>query len=240
MRKFNTECVVIKSINYKDADKIYTFYSRDNGKFIATARGVRKTASKRGGSLDTLNHLNISFSENSKGYKYISEVVHKNSFTELKSDLRASAKAYYMIELLHKFTEEEEKQPELFILLVKALKLLDSKSIENDLVVTYFELNLLKELGYGLRFDKCVSCEKEFSKEWNSYGLNLSSGGLVCGECQSGLKISKADALFLNALERGKVLSNINISTETLNLIKAFIKDTLEDTLKSSQIFGHL
>ena len=237
-KKYNSECIVIKNINYQDADRIYTLYSREKGKISATAKGVRKISSRRNGVLDTLNYVNVSISESTNGFKYINEVVHKESFSALKDKLDYSKKGYYVLELIHRLIEDEEPNEEIFDLIVKTLKLLNEAKMPKEIVLSFFELRLLKLLGYALTFGSCVSCKREFSNEWKEYRINLALGGLICDRCRNGLLIPANDAIFLNSLEKGKLLKGATVSKETLNLIKVFIQGVLEDDFRTVRAFG--
>ena len=237
-RKYNLECVVIKNVKYQDSDRIYTLYSKELGKISATAKGVRKISSRRNGTLDTLNYVQANISESSKGFRYINEVAPKDSFSVLKDDLSYSKQGYYVIELIHRLIEDEEPSEEIFDLLVKTLKLLSDSKIENEIILSFFELRLLKLLGYALTFDSFVSCKKEFSRNCGVYRVNLALGGLICDDCKNGLLIPAKDAIFLNSLEKGKLLKNTTVSKETLNLIKVFIQNVLESDFQTVKAFG--
>lgn len=232
MAKFkNYECIVLKCLNYKDTDKIYTLYSKERGKFSASARGVRKISSKRGGNLDTLNHIIVSIREGSKGFSYITEVKSKNTFSNVKTNLEFAGFGFYIAELVHKFIGEDQQNIEVFALLVKTLRLLDSKKIKPVHVVNFFEVNLMRLLGYGLTLNKCVLCGREFSADWKVFRLNFGLGGFVCDKCGSlGIEISKLDAKFLNSLERQKIFANGgNYDFSQANkLLKVYVKDVLE------------
>lgn len=241
MPSFNTDCVILKNINYKDSDKIFTVYSKDRGKFIATAKGVRKVSSKRSGNLDSLNHVSLKLSEAGNGYLYVSEAMLKNSFPVIKDDLELSIKGYYVAELIDKFIHGDHENEEVFNLLLRALTLLDTRKISSDVAVNYFEINLMKYLGYAITFNKCASCEREFSGDWSNYMLNFGLGGLICGNCDArGLIITKNDALYLNALDRGKILNGYGNYDVTNGLIKTYIRDTLEDNLKTTRVYGNV
>lgn len=240
MRKFNAECIVLRNSNYKDSDKIYTLYSKNYGKFTAFAKGVRKMGSRRGGNLDTLNHIAVSISETNDTY-FLNEVVLKNSFAYLKSDLDRVPKAYYVIELLHRLLEEGETNTLLFSTLLKTLRLLNSKNVPKELAVSYFELSLLKQLGFALNFESCISCGRPFSEEWQDFKLNLASGGFVCERCATyGLKLNKPDAIFLNYISKGKVPTDYVYSPSVDAMIKMYIKDVSETSFRSPTIFATL
>lgn len=240
MRKFNTEALILKSLKYRDSDKIFTLFSPDQGKFTAIGRGIRKITSKRSGVLDTLNHVQISITSQTNGPKYISEVVLVNSFPQLKDDLDYSVKGFYIAELLHRLIEEASPSEELFEVAVKTLRLLDNRKLNSDMTLSYFEISLMRQLGYALRFGECVSCGREFSDNWTYYRMNLGLGGLVCDDCRNGLLIPSKDAYFLNGIEHGRVVKDANVSKETLNLVRTFIRDILEDNFRTAKVFGSI
>ena len=238
MKTYNTQAIVLRSYNYKDSDKFYTFYSKDLGKFTALAKGVRKISSKRGGSLDTLNKVTLKVRESTQEYKYINEVDCTNSFVDIKRDLSLSSRGFYFVELVHKFTQETSDNSDVYDLLVKSLLLLNSKKVDPDLVVNFFEISLMKILGYGLVFDKCVVCDKSFSEVWEAYKISLNLGGFVCDACTAyGYAVTSQEALYFNLASRGRVGKITKISSGANNLIKSYVRDVLQDGLKTLAVF---
>ncbi len=241
MPNFNAECIVLKSSNYKESDKIYTLYSKDYGKFIATARGVRKISSKRGGNLDTLNHVVVGISESEKGYKYISEVQSSNTFRNLKNSLEMSAKGFYLAELVHKLTEEEQQGQDIFDLLLKTLRLLDSGVMDPMLAISYFEISLMRILGYGLTLDSCIECSKALDETWDGCKINFGLGGLVCTQCSSmGIVLSVGEARFLKSMNKGKIFPDLHEYSRPVDLIKMHVRDVLDGATKTVQVFGNI
>ena len=151
MKKYNTEAIVLKNINLKDADKVYTLLCRDVGKIGAIARGVRKISSRRAGNLDTLNLITVSITESDKGFKSIDEVKVINSFKQLKTNLPKIHAAYYLAELIHKSLEEHTEAVEVFMLFRQVLGSLDGTSYPIEVVSFYFEICFLRILGYRPR-----------------------------------------------------------------------------------------
>ncbi len=148
MNKYNTTGIVLKSLNYKDADKMYTILTLEHGKITAMARGVRKISSRRAGNLDSFNLVRLKISENDKGYKNIDEVSTTNSFRYLKDSQEKSVKAYYIGELVYRTIEEGMEMEQTFKLLKKILELLDKSSLSPKVLVAFFEVVFLKQLGY--------------------------------------------------------------------------------------------
>jgi len=154
MNKFNTTGVVLKSVNYKDADKLFTILTRDHGKLSAMAKGVRKISSRRAGNLDTLNLVTLKISESRAGFKLIDEVKTLNSFRDTKKSYELSCLGYYMVELVHRSFEEGHEAGEIFNVLVSCLKALPNSRVSPNLIVNHFELELLRILGYEFQVER--------------------------------------------------------------------------------------
>jgi DNA repair protein RecO (recombination protein O) len=64
--------IIIKSVNYSEADKVLTVFGKLNGKFALFAKGIRKINSKNRGNMQTLCISDISFYEG-KGLPVLTE-----------------------------------------------------------------------------------------------------------------------------------------------------------------------
>lgn len=229
MKKYNTRAVILKSINYKDSDRLYTVFSEDHGKVTAVAHGVRKITSRRSGGLDSLNFVSLGLSEDSKGFKSIDEVKTLNSFKHIKANLSISLKAYYIGELLYKTTEEGFESEKLFELLVIFLKALNTNPAAGDLLVSYFEANFLEIMGYGLSFKKCSVCGKPVNETWGKYYFSLDTGNLTCDSCASyGFEVSLEALKTIVKMLGNKIpaTSGEAATREVSELLKSHIQST--------------
>jgi len=154
MKKYNIHGIVLKSINYKDSDKIYTILTDNMGKVSALAKGVRKITSKRSGNLDTLNLITAGISESKSSFMLIDEVKTINSFREIKDSLELSHIGHYVAEVVHRTVQEGQDGGEVLKLLGYTLKLLSQKEIDQNLLVLFFESRMLKILGYEIQVDR--------------------------------------------------------------------------------------
>ncbi len=238
MKKYNVRAVVLKSLKYRDSDKIFTLLSKEKGKISAIGRGVRKISSRRNGNLDTLNLISANIHEDRVGFKSIEEVKTIESFKNLKKDFSRSVKAYYLIELVHKSIEEDESVPEVFNLLIKCLKALDKNNYSGDLYVSYFEINFMKILGYQMGFDRCKVCGKKVDDSWKNFYFNVENGSIECGDCSKiGLNISKNVAQSLDRVSNGKLEKNDHKVYEEIDkILKMYIGRKLENKFKSLEI----
>lgn len=220
MRNYSLECFVLRSINYKDSDKLFTLYSKEVGKLSALAKGVRKITSRRAGSLDTLNHVTLGIHESQDDYKFITETRLEESFETLKKDLRTSAYGYYISELVYKNVEDNEKSAELFSLILKTLRAINKNPEEVSKYVNFFEKNFMRLLGYQMSLDKCVFCGKKYDRNWTEIRFNYDLGGLCCSDCGvKGVLIKKSEIdMAIKSYVRQKLGVNF-VSLETFGRI---------------------
>lgn len=241
MVRYTVEGVVLKSQNYKEADKIFTLLTRGKGKVRAIAKGVRKISSRRAGNLDTLNHVRATLSETSFGYKVITEVATINSFSPLKRSLKAASNSYYILELMDKFLGYEQKNDKVLSLLLSTLSKLKKEKGNYQPLVNVFEISLMKHLGYGMSLNKCVFCDKKYAEDWENAKFNYAFGGLVCGSCEKGgviLPNSVASLLFSLGRGDSSAVSSKSDYVTANELIKNYIKVILEGDLKTTAVFG--
>ncbi|OGC47160.1 DNA repair protein RecO [candidate division WWE3 bacterium RIFCSPHIGHO2_01_FULL_42_13] len=243
MSRYTVEAVVLKFTNFKDSDKIYTLFTKEKGKIIATGKGVRKISSRRGGNLDTLNHVIVTLSENAGGYKSITEVKTLNSFKKLKGSLGNSVRGFYITELVYKLLEEDQEQNEIFDLLVRSLEKLE-ENLDNEVSrVNSFEIKLMDLLGYGMYLDRCARTGRKYDGTWEVIKFNPAIGGFVSEPNVPGLVLSKETADLLYALKTKRninkgLLSNGGAVKEANTIIKSYVRDVLDGNVRVSQMFG--
>lgn len=150
--------LVLKNVNYKEADKIYTLFSPQLGKFSISAKGIRKISSRRMASLDTLTHVNLVYSMSPNGYRTLQEVKIIHTYPKVKSSIKTLSKALYITEVVHRFIDEDlhhelKEVGLIFDLLSGSLRELEvlseqAKEQETEHIVTKFEYRFMQILGY--------------------------------------------------------------------------------------------
>jgi DNA repair protein RecO (recombination protein O) len=243
MARYSVEAIVLKNVNFKDADKIFTLFAKDKGKITATGKGVRKISSRRGGNLDTINHIVVGLSENAGGFKTITEVKTLNSFRNLKGSLENSIKGFYIAELVHKTLDHGQVHNDVFDLLIASLGKLD-KHLNNEVSrVNAFEIKLMDLLGYGMYLDKCAKTGRKYDGTWEVVKFNPAVGGFVSERDFPGIPLDLEVANLLHALKTKSrinkdLLKDKQVTKEVDRLIKEYIRDVLEGELRTPRIFS--
>ncbi len=238
-RNYQTEAIIIKKTKLGEADRILTLYTPLLGKIQAVARGVRRPRSKLAGHLELLTHSQISLARG-RNLDTITGSQTINSFLPLKSNLELTSYALYAIELVDQFTADHIENYPLFQLLLETMQQL-CQAGDNELVLRYFELHLLNEVGYRPQLQRCVSCQATLEPTINSFCPT--AGGMICPNCRLSQPLTYP--LSVNALKVLRLLQNSDhntisrlkmnpeLSQELEAVMRAYIRYLLEREVKS-------
>ena len=182
-RTYSTEAIIIKKTKLGEADRILTLYTPDMGKVQGVAKGVRRPKSKLSGHLELLTHSMVML-VGGRNLDTItgSQAIH--SFVPLKSSLELCACALYATELVNLFGVDRQENRPLFELLLDFMQELsecESSSASFGLL-RYFEINLLKHVGYQPQLGECVVCKQPLHGGGNCF--SVASGGAICPRCR--------------------------------------------------------
>ena len=239
-RTHQTEAIVIKKTKLGEADRILTFYTPHLGKIQGVARGVRRPRSKLSGHLELLTHSQVSLARG-RNLDTVTGSQTIDSFLPLKSDLELTAHALYAAELVDQFTADQMEDFPLFQLLLETMHRL-CQGGDNELVLRYFELHLLNEVGYRPQLQHCVSCNKTLEPVINSFCP--AAGGMLCPDCHQTQPFTYP--LSVNALKVLRLLQSSDYATasklkmnpelhrELEEVMKGYLKYLLEREVKSA------
>ena len=183
-RSLRVDAVVLRHSDYGEADRLLTLFTRQLGKTRALAKGARKIASRKAGHIEPFTHVRLQLAKG-RDMLIVTQADTVDAYLSLREDLILTSHASYVIELLDRFSyEEETEHSALFRLLVDTLSRLASKS-DSWLVIRYYEMRLLDHLGFRPQLFECVNCGKEIQPEDQFF--SFSGGGVICPRCGRGL-----------------------------------------------------
>ncbi|MFC1966607.1 DNA repair protein RecO [Chloroflexota bacterium] len=238
-RTYQTEAIIIKKTKLGEADSILTLYTPDLGKIQGFAKSLRKPKSKMAGHLELLTHSLVSLARG-RNLDTITGSQTINSFLPLKSNLELTSYALYVTELVNQFTADHVENHPLFRSLLETLEQLCQTS-KSELVLRYFELQLLNEVGYRPQLQQCITCHQPLKPVTNSFCS--SAGGMLCPDCYQGQPLSRP--ISVNALKVLRLLQNSDygtvnrlalnreLSNELETVIRDYLKYHLERDIKS-------
>jgi DNA repair protein RecO (recombination protein O) len=238
-RTFRTEAIILRRSDFGEADRLLTLYSRELGKMKAIAKGARKPQSRKTGHVELFMRSNFLIAKG-RDLDIITQAEIVEAYAPLRADLVLSTYASYAVELLDRFTVEEDRHNGIYDLLADTLSRL-AGTADLRLVARYYELHLLSFTGFRPRLFQCVSCAAPIVEQDQFFSLEL--GGLLCPECRQAdvgaLPISAAAVKVLRYLQTRSwdAVQQLQLRAalwqELEQLMLAYIVHTLERNLKS-------
>ncbi|MBU0569877.1 DNA repair protein RecO [Patescibacteria group bacterium] len=123
-RTYKSEGIVLQRRNYSEADRILTVYSKHYGKLSLIAKGVRKLKSRKRGALEIFSHFKFSAARG-KNLDIVTEAELINSFPAIRTNLKKTSVAYYLMEVVNKLTREDEKNERLYSQILTNLRMVE-------------------------------------------------------------------------------------------------------------------
>jgi DNA repair protein RecO (recombination protein O) len=248
-RTFHLDALILKHMDFSEADRIVVVFSKERGKVRAIAKGVRKLHSRKAGHLEPFTHVRL-FLAQGRDMPIITQAQTIDPFAVLRGELVKIGYASYVIELLDRFSSEDGANQPLYQLSLDTLKRLENTE---DLfsVIQYFELHMLDMQGFKPELFTCLRCKKTIQAEDQYFSVEL--GGVLCPDC--GPLILKAHSVTLPALKllrhfqrsEFQLVARINVEPgvreEMGRLMQGYITFLLERRLNSPDfinIIGHL
>ena len=251
-RLYRTEVIVLRRIDFGEADKLLTLYTPGLGKIRAIAKGVRKPTSRKSGHVELFTHSQLLIAKG-RNLDIVTQAETLHAFRPLRGDLRRITYAYYAVELVDKFTKEGVENRPLFDLLLAMLTWL-GETADLDLTTRFFELRVLNYVGYRPQLFYCVGCNVKIEPTANFF--SLSGGGVLCPRCgeerRQGERRARREVvpISLNALKVLRYLQTrdyalcrrLRISAESRGeleeIMRRYITYLLERRLKSLEFLN--
>ncbi|HEY4393510.1 MAG TPA: DNA repair protein RecO [Polyangia bacterium] len=183
MGSLSTPAIVLRAVNYGEADRIVTLFGRETGMLSALARGARKSQRRFAGGLG-LCAVGVASLRERAG----ADLLTLESFdattahTALGTDVARMAHAAYAAELVTKLCAPRQVEGAVYDWLANFLARLDAEGASAERL-RVFELGLLGALGFGPVVDRCVSCGDAAAR---AYRWDPDRGGAVCVGCARG------------------------------------------------------
>lgn len=172
-----TEGIVLREIQYKDADKLLTVLTRDFGKITVRGRGIKSGRSKSKAAGQLLAFSEFSLYENQGRYT-LTETTVKEMFHELREDIELLSLASYFAQVAETVAQENDPAGELLSLLLNCLYALSKLRKDQMLVKAVFEFRLACIIGFQPDLRACAVCGGGCPDRFN-----VSQGVLQCSYC---------------------------------------------------------
>jgi DNA repair protein RecO (recombination protein O) len=179
-----TTAIVLRAVNYGEADRVVTLFGRATGRVSALARGARKSQRRFAGGLGLCSVGEVSLRERSGADLFTLESFEvRASHASFGSDVARMAHAAYVAELVSKLSAPRQADIAVYDWLATFLDLLDAEGATAERL-RVFELGLLGRLGFGPMVEACGACGGARSGPPPvDYRWDPERGGVVCRAC---------------------------------------------------------
>ena len=118
---------MLRTMRLGEADRIVTLVTPEHGKVRAVAKGIRKPKSRFSGRLEPLTHVNV-MCWRGRELDVVNQVEALDHFKAIRADLERVPVAQTMLEVVDHVALERQPMPEVFRMLVGALRTLDERA----------------------------------------------------------------------------------------------------------------
>ncbi len=177
-----TKGIVLRETQTREADKILTVLTAEQGKLSVIARGARRKGSRIAAGSELLAFSELVLYEK-RGWYLLDEASTIALFDGIRADVELLSLASYFAEMAEAVTTEDTPAGETLSLLLNALYALDTLKKPPEQVRAAFELKLMALSGYEPLVDECAVCGKTAPEEPM---FDAQQGVVLCRACAAG------------------------------------------------------
>jgi len=251
LRTVTVAGIVLRQYSLGERDRIVVLYTRERGKLTAVAKGARQPRSKLAAITQPLTYGRFTIARG-KTLGVLTQGLLEEAFFLLKQDLWRTSFATCAIELLDKTVPEGDVAPEIFNLILASLYQFQD-SPDPEVVLRFFQLQLLRHLGYLPTLQRCARCNNPIPDIHGACGVYLfhsEQGGVICNECRphaySNISLGAQTIQAMLALQcseptvLGSLAFSPRVMAEMRRALDDFIQFRLDVNLKSNQFLIRL
>ena len=225
--EFKTDALLLRSVDYRDNDKMVTLLTADRGKIGAAMKGVKKAGAKLRFAAQPFCFAEYVLTQKGEHCTVISASLY-DSFFSLSEDVFCFYAASAVLEICDKLSYEELDSRALLVAAVGALnELRDGKGASS---LIRFLLQALSFAGYPVRAEKCPFCGKEL---FGRLRFDMDSGSFACNDCEKGAPASEITYKTVRAALHGESLGEKDGQVRALRLLSAYFCHHTESELRA-------
>jgi DNA repair protein RecO (recombination protein O) len=176
------DALVLRSVDYAEADRIVSLFTRQHGRLSAVARAARKSKRRFAGALEGFAVVDAELVLGSGELARLVSARVVRSFGILLGDLTRMSTAGALLRLARELIPERAPDEDLFDELVGMLAALDDASVPPATYRIAFELRLLALTGFAPLLSACGVCGKQ-PPTGKAAEFDPMRGSLLCRAC---------------------------------------------------------
>jgi DNA repair protein RecO (recombination protein O) len=176
------DALLLRAVDYAEADRIVTLLTREHGRASFIARGARNSRRRFAGALQPFHVLRVELKPARGPLPTLVQAQVSQAFPRLLTDLSSMGAAFAALELLRELTPEHQPDATIFEAAVELLSHLESGAIPARQLLIAFGLRLLALCGLAPQLLRCGLCGRAPAPGQAS-AFDAGEGHLVCQSC---------------------------------------------------------
>lgn len=176
---YQTEGVVLSSLDLGEYDRIATILTREEGLVRAVVRGARKPNSKLAAVTQPFCRADFQI-YGRQSLDRVTQVSLLHSYPGIVGDYARVVYGSYLAEIASGLVPEREKNPGVYRLFVAVLDNLEEPG-ELWTVARWAELRLLMNAGFLPSLESCSACDTDLA---GTVHFSVHGGGVWCARCR--------------------------------------------------------
>ena len=229
MPTYITEGVVLRRIDYGEADRILTVLTRDRGKVGVIARGVRKPRSRLAAHTDLFSRSRLQLAQ---GRGELDVLAQAETLQALPpAGARHAACAGICAELADRVLESHHADSEVYDLVIGALSDCHDQSRDPRAAMIWFARRMVDRLGYAPQLSDCASCGTRLPEAPADF--SAVAGGLLCDRCAPSdpgavhCSVRAIKVLRVAATGDGALFHRLRLDAETVTTLEGVVEQEL-------------
>lgn len=147
MAKISSDsAIILRRIDYGEADRIITFLTKSAGKVRGMLKGVRRQKSKMAGGIELFSISEIHYIKGRGDIDTVTSTRLIIHYGNIVKDIDRTEAAYQMLKRINEIVEDSHGQ-EYFVILSEALAGLDDMRINTDIICLNFDMRIMQAYG---------------------------------------------------------------------------------------------
>lgn len=232
---FVDEGVVLRRVDYGEADRVLTVLTRGHGKIGVLARGVRRPHSRLAAHTDLFVRSRMQLARGRGQLQVLTQAQRTGPLPSLE-DPRRAACAALCAELADAVLEPDHPvETELYDLVVEALAACGDLRRDPRAAVAWFCRRLVDHLGYAPELFRCAHCGGRLAERpaW----FSAVCGGLLCPRCRGQdaaaveCSVRVIKVLRVTAAGDTELFARLRLDEATLQTLEAVVERELAQHL---------
>ena len=177
MKNLKIEGVILRTVDFGDANRVVTIYTRDFGKIEVNAYGCRRAKNPLSGALQMFNLISAEINRGTK-VDTIKEADIIKFYPNLTADVEKIAYASLFFEIVNRMTLPKSPEGGVYDLILKTLPAFDERNARIAALIGICQF--MEFSGFQLNFFHCVHCGEEIKSDAT---LSFTEGGALCKNC---------------------------------------------------------